>query len=64
MGTTMQNTGGALGSGTWTYLTIEYKKEEEMKYIVVRVRSDYEVSHLIKYFDQIKGTGEMNKQEL
>lgn len=63
MGITMQNTGGALGSGTWTYLTIEYKKEE-MKYIVVRVRSDYEVSHLIKYFDQIKGTRELNKQQL
>ena len=64
MGITMKNTGGALGSGTWTYLTIEYKKEEEMKYIVVRVRSDYEVSHLIKYLDHIKGTREMNKQEL
>jgi len=64
MGITMKNTGGALGSGTWTHLTIEYKKEEEMKYIVVRVRSDYEVSHLIKYLDHIKGTREMNKQEL
>lgn len=47
-----------------TYFTIEYKKEDEIKSIVVRAMWRLQFNHLIKYFDQIKGTREMNKQEL
>lgn len=50
--------------GDKTYLTIEYKKEDEIKSIVVRAMWRLQFNHLIKYFDQIKGTREMNKQEL
>lgn len=47
-----------------TYFTIEYKKEDEIKSIVVRAMWRLQFNHLIKYFDQIKGTREMHKQEL
>ena len=63
MGTTSQMTADALG-GHNTYLTIEYKKEDEIKAIVVRVSYKILVSGLIKHFNEIKGTREIQKQEL
>lgn len=63
MGATGESTSRSL-SGLKTYLTIEYKKEEEIKHIVIRVNFKLEVSHLIKHFDEIKGTREKFKQEL
>ena len=62
MGTTWESKGSTASQRI--YLTIEYKQEGEMKYIVVRVKMKSEVKPLIKYFNQIKGTREMNKQEL
>lgn len=63
MGTTREWT-AATYAGRKVYLTIEYKKEDVTKYIVVCVDWLAEFNHLIKYFDEIKGTREMNKQEL
>lgn len=51
-------------SGDKTYLTIEYKKESEIKCIVVRVTWKLEVSRLIDYYNEVKGEREINKQEL
>jgi hypothetical protein len=64
IGTTREYVGSDFGNNPRTYLTIEYKKEDEMKYIVVRVNLKFEVEPLIRYFDQIKGTREIQKQEL
>lgn len=63
MGTTGEVVAAALG-GQKTYFTLEYKKENEIKHIVVRVTYKFEVNHLIKYFDQIKGARKINKKEL
>ena len=63
MGTTSQMTADALG-GHNTYFTIEYKKEDEIKAIVVRVTYKVLVSRLINYFNEIKGTRGIIKQEL
>ncbi len=51
-------------SGYKAYLTITYDKEGEKKFIVVWLKSVLDVTRLIKYFHKIKGTREMNKQEL
>lgn len=56
-------TADALG-GHNTYFTIEYKKEDEIKAIVVRVSYKILVSDLIKHFNEIKGTREIIDQEL
>lgn len=50
--------------GSSYYLTIEYKKGDVIKSIVVRVNPGAGVNNIITQFDQIKGTREMNKQEL
>lgn len=63
MGTTKEISAYAV-SGDKTYLTIEYIKEDKIKCIVVRATWKLQVSHLIEYFDQIKGTKERIKQEL
>ena len=63
MGTTKEMSAYAVKADK-TYLTIEYKKEDEIKYIVVRVSWILEVTPLINYFDQIKGLKERIKQEL
>lgn len=47
-----------------THLTIEYKKGDEIKSIVVWVTYKAQVSRLIRHFDEIKGTREAIKQEL
>ena len=63
MGTTSEVTAASY-YGWKIYLTIEYKKEDKKKYIVVRAGSESDFYYLINYFDRIKGTREMNKQEL
>ncbi len=54
---------------TKEYLTIEYEKEGETKNIVIYsdllgAAAEKFAAEIVKYFDQIKGTREMNKQEL
>ena len=63
MGTTTEFTSSDLG-GRKTYLTIEYKKDDEIKSIVVWVTYKAQVRLLIRYFDQTKGARETNRQEL
>ncbi len=59
-----KDTSAYWASGDKTYLTIEYKKEDDIKSIVIRARWKTDFNHLIRYFDKIKGTREINKQEL
>lgn len=63
MGITKEESAYAV-SGDKTYLTIEFKKEDEIKYIVVRATWRLEFNHLIEYFDQVKGVRRTYKQEL
>lgn len=63
MGTTTEFTSSDLG-GSKTYFTIEYKKDDEIKSIVVWVTYKTQVRLLVRYFDEIKGTREKIKQEL
>ncbi len=46
------------------YLTIEYKKEGEIKCIVVRVTWKHTFDDLIKYFEERRGARDKIKQEL
>jgi hypothetical protein len=63
MGTTTERTANTL-DGVKTYLTTEYKKDDEIKSIVVWVTYKAMVSDLIRHFDKIKGPRTIQKQEL
>lgn len=63
MGTTEEVTAASC-FGTKVYLTIEYKKEDEIKHIVVYAKWEKDFYNIIKYFNKIKGTWEINRQEL
>lgn len=63
MGTTGEVTAAAIG-GQKTYLTIEYRKENEIKHIVVKAIYSLGIREIKKHYDQIKGTREANRQEL
>jgi|GEM_PF-3537106 len=63
MGTTGEVVAATLG-GQKTYFSIEYKKENEIKHIVVRVTYRIEVRVIIDYFNQIKRERKTNRREL
>ena len=63
LGTTTEVTAASL-YGAKTYLTIEYEKEGEIKYIVVNATWRTDFHHIINYFNRIKGKREMKKQAL
>lgn len=63
MGTTSERTADTI-DGHNTYLTIEYKKEDEVKSIVVRVTYKAMVSGIIRHFNKTKGSRTIQEQEL